>query len=67
MSAGHGGGSPLKDLGMFILIFIAFWFVWYFTGGPSRTDLSKPFIKPASPIDSGQTYGPNDFVDPKTP
>ena len=66
MAGGHGGGmDPLKEIGLFILLFIAMFIVWFFTGGPVRTDINKPFIKPASPIDTGETYGPNDFVNPK--
>ena len=41
-----------------ILILIILWFVWFFFGGPQRDTKNDPFIKPAAPIDSGQTYGP---------
>lgn len=66
MSAGEGNPA-LKDLKLLIIAFAVLWIIWYFTGGPGRSQEGKPFIKPTAPLDSGQTYGPNDFVNPNTP
>jgi len=41
-----------------IIILIILWLVWFFTGGPSRGDTDKPFLKPPAPLDTGQKYGP---------
>ena len=65
MSAGGSGSGAMNDLKLFILIIIVLWIVWYLIGHAGG---SKPFIKPAAPLDTGETYGPNDtFVDPKAP
>ncbi len=47
-----------KHLMEVVLVLVVLWFVWFFTGGPQRADNDKPFIKPAAPIDTGETYGP---------
>jgi hypothetical protein len=42
-----------------ILVLITMWIVWYITGGPERTETAKGIlIKPPTPLDSGQIYGP---------
>lgn len=51
--------EALKDLKWLIGIMVIIWFVWFFTGGPQRFERnSKPFLRPAAPIDTGETYGP---------
>lgn len=48
-------GSLLKWV-IFILVILGA--AWFFTGGPSRpTAWGGPFIKPLSPVDTGETYG----------
>ncbi|MBI5005090.1 MAG: hypothetical protein HZC03_00550 [Candidatus Lloydbacteria bacterium] len=50
--------DPLDDVKWIIGIMILLWFVWFFTGGPARqTSQGGAFIKPPSPLDSGETYG----------
>lgn len=50
--------DPLDDVKWIIGIMILLWFVWFFTGGPARqASQGGPFIKPPSPLDSGETYG----------
>ena len=57
--SGHGGGGGLGTvIGWFIFIMVIMFAVWYYTGGPERTDTSKPFMKPLAPLDSGEVYGP---------
>ncbi|MFA6324701.1 MAG: hypothetical protein WCX46_00515 [Candidatus Paceibacterota bacterium] len=41
-----------------IVILIVLWLVWFFAGGPEKGQTDKPFIKPAAPLDTGETYGP---------
>ncbi|MFA5934120.1 MAG: hypothetical protein WC795_02785 [Candidatus Paceibacterota bacterium] len=54
------GLDALKDLKWLIGILVILWFVWFFTGGPKRFEQNnKPFIKPPSPINSGERYGPD--------
>ncbi len=48
----------IKELMGFILILILLWIIWFFTGGPSRSDKDKPYVNPAAPISTGDTYGP---------
>lgn len=55
---GHGGGGIGKVVFVFLLVIVAMFFVWYYTGGPERTDTKNPFMKPLAPIDTGETYGP---------
>jgi hypothetical protein len=47
-----------KHLLELIGVLIILWFVWFFTGGPERSQNAKPFINPPAPINNGQTYGP---------
>jgi hypothetical protein len=47
--------EELDDIKWFLIIFAILWVVWFFTGGPARFE-NKPFIKPAAPIDTGETY-----------
>lgn len=59
MSHGGGGGGwgALKWLGLGL---VAFWILWYYTGGPERAQYTgdDPFIRALEPLDTGQTYGP---------
>ncbi len=32
--------------------------IWYFSGGPERSDLRGIFLKPLPPVGSGESYGP---------
>ncbi len=58
MAEEHKKSAAVQDL-MFLLAAIIIGFViWFYTGGPARFN-NKPFIKPAEPIDSGETYGPS--------
>ena len=47
----------MKDLMGIVFILIILFFVWFFFIGPNK-DTEKPFIKPAAPVDTGATYGP---------
>lgn len=53
--------------GLLAILFLA----WLISGGPERYSLEtdKPFIKPPSPLDSGEIYGPEDtlVVNPSIP
>jgi len=41
-----------------VLALIVAWFVWLVTGGPESTRArGGPFLKPPSPLDTGETYG----------
>jgi hypothetical protein len=41
-----------------IFILIILWVVWFFTGGAGSKDTDKPFLKPLSPVGTGEKYGP---------
>ena len=48
-----------KLLKWVIFVLIGMWVVWYFTGGPQRNSTKEGIlIKPPTPLDSGQIYGP---------
>ncbi len=55
-----GGGGVKNDLMWFLGILFILWVLWFLSGGVSRYDSTKPFIKRPAPIDSGETYGPVD-------
>ncbi len=40
--------------------------LWYFSGGPSRSDLRGIFLAPPPPLDTGGAYGPEFFEAPTT-
>jgi len=48
----------MDDLKAVIFILILLWIIWFVAGGASQVGMEGPFIKPAAPIDTGQTYGP---------
>jgi len=48
----------VKHLLEFIGFLVVLWLIWFFTGGPARSDKDKPYINPAAPISTGDTYGP---------
>ena len=63
MSSGEGGGcltAAVKDLIFVILILVALFALWIYTGGPNNPNSKKPFIKPISPFGGGEVYGPSD-------
>lgn len=45
----------VKELKWFFIILLVMWVIWFFTGGPARYE-NKPFLKPAAPLDTGETY-----------
>jgi hypothetical protein len=55
---GGSDGSTGNDMMWFLGIVLIVWVIWFVTGGPGRYDKTKPFLKPPSPIDTGETYGP---------
>lgn len=60
MAHGHGSDDgAVKLLWWTIFAFLVMFVIWYYTGGPSRTDNDKPFMKPLDPVGSGETYGPS--------
>ena len=59
MSGHGGGGSGIGNvIWMVILVVVALFIIWYYTGGPERANTENPFLKPPPAIDSGETYGP---------
>ena len=56
---GHGSGPSIWGiLGTVFVVILIMFFIWYYTGGPERTDTTQPFQKPLAPLDTGETYGP---------
>lgn len=50
--------DALKELKWFILVLVAMWVVWFFTGGPTRfASKAGPFLRPPAPISTGEIYG----------
>ena len=58
MSHGGGGTSIAEVVVGFIVIFLVLFGLWYYTGGPQRTDTTHPFQKAPAPLDTGESYGP---------
>jgi hypothetical protein len=53
-----------SDAIVVVFILVALWFMWFLSGGPTRTEANKgPFIKPLSPIDTGEIYGKIPTID----
>ena len=48
----------LKELKWLLIILVVMWVIWFLTGGATKFESQKPFIKPAAPLDSGEVYGP---------
>ncbi|QQR76894.1 hypothetical protein IPJ63_01360 [Candidatus Nomurabacteria bacterium] len=60
----------MKELKWFGSLLAVLFLAWFISGGPERYDLEndKPFIKPPSPLNTGEIYGPeNTAVNPNTP
>lgn len=59
--AGKPAAAPKKsfhaEFGWFIWGLVGIGVLWFFMGGYTRQDSRQPYIKPAAPLDSGQTYG----------
>lgn len=52
----------MKDLYIFLVIMVALFGLWFYTGGPERHSArSGPFIKPPAPLGTGETYGGAQF------
>lgn len=52
-----GGSNPLNDLAVFLGILILLGIIWLFTGGLERLQQGEgPFLRPPSPLGSGETY-----------
>lgn len=52
----------LKEIGFFVLIFVAIFVLWLITGGPGRSSSSQGvFIKPISPGTQAVIYGPSNI------
>ncbi len=51
-------GSPWEPVWFIGAIIFVIALVWYFNGGPSRSDVRGIFINPPSPVCNGQSYGP---------
>ncbi len=50
--------NAMDDLKWVIFALIVIWIIWFFAGGPEGPGAKGgPFLKPPSPIGSGQTYG----------
>lgn len=46
---------------MLLFVFGGFAFLvvlWYFAGGPAKTDFRGLFLNPPAPVGSGNAYGP---------
>lgn len=56
----HKGDNGEMGIGMIMLLLIVGCFVlWVLTGGPTKKDTTKPYIKPyTDPTNPGETYGP---------
>jgi hypothetical protein len=50
-----------NDIEMLVFVFGGFAIlvaIWYFMGGPAKTDLRGIFLNPPAPINNGDAYGP---------
>ncbi len=59
VSAKQSTDAMVKDIAIIAGIFLGLWILWYATGGVERFERSNrgAFVKPPSPIDTGETYG----------
>ena len=56
--AGGGGGGAHVELKGLLLILLLIFIAWFFSGAKERAkNVNKPFLHPASPVDSGEEYG----------
>lgn len=47
-------GDAMWFLGILAILVV----LWYFAGGPGKTDLRGLFLAPPAPLNSGDAYGP---------
>lgn len=52
------GPSVTEEAFMFFGALIILVILWYFAGGPGKTDLRGLFLSPPQPLGSGDAYGP---------
>ena len=51
--------AEAKKFAWFVVFLVAALLgLWYYSGGPERSDLRGIFIKPLPPVDTGESYGP---------
>jgi hypothetical protein len=58
MSSNNAG----KELVWFVVIIVAIGVIWIATGGLKSLTKEDPYIKPAAPINTGQTYGKSNWL-----
>ena len=51
-------GNPTEDALWFFGILAILIVLWYFAGGPGKSDLRGLFLAPPQPLGSGDAYGP---------
>ncbi len=52
------GSTPTEDALFFFGALVILVLLWYFAGGPGKTDLRGIFLSPPSPLGTGEAYGP---------
>lgn len=51
-------GSAMGEVWLLLGFFAALVALWFYVGGPGRTDLRGLFLSPPQPLGSGSAYGP---------
>ena len=51
-------GSAMDDVWWFLGAMAILIVLWYFAGGPGKTDLRGIFLSPPAPLGTGEAYGP---------
>lgn len=60
--------DALADLKWLFGAIVVIWFVWFATGGPARYEATQGvFLKPPSPLSTGETYGEPPPINIKAP
>lgn len=61
--------NVMNDVYFFVGILAVLVLLWYFSGGPSRSDLRGIFLSPPQPLGTGEAYGPQpgEFQGPTVP
>ena len=57
------GSTPAEDALFFFCALVILVALWYFAGGPGKTDLRGIFLSPPEPLGTGDAYGPQFGVD----
>lgn len=50
--------NPMRDVYIFITIFVVIVILWFAAGGPGKADVRGALLQAPPPLGGGQAYGP---------